>query len=278
MKLILLVWDGCERTVLKQLLLDKQLPALQSIIDIGGAVDIEVGPLTGTRPAHAEMFTGYDWRTTHVKSNMEWEYPPSGISVFERLLTKCSAILGKSYLNIGFDPPQMFQNWRPALTLYAGNNHWAHDEVSRYVMDCMSDEDKWLILGHYSEPDFLGHRHGCDSCTYRDAIKKNDEWLGRIIEVASPDMHYLVCTDHGFDQGGPHVGGYRWTHHYAPNAWAVSDFPLLHNGMMTDIAPTIYDAFGIDWRKFQPPLKGNSLTEEKSMFDLGEQPKPELIL
>lgn len=279
MKLIWLIWDGCERTVLKRLLKEDKLPNLASL---PYKIDIDVGCLTETRPAHAEMFTGYDWRVTGIKSNTHWDYPPSGLSIFERLHVYSAMILGKSYLNIGFDSPQMFGPWRPGLATYPGNGRWTREQVTQYVINHMCCADNWLLLGHYKQPDYIGHRHGSQSPEYETAIKHNDTGLNRIMEAAPPNTHYLVVTDHGFDQGGPHSQhveeGDWWLHWHAPNAWAVSDLPLLHNGTMVDIAPTVYDTFKIDWKLFQPPLKGNSLTEEKAIFDLDEQPKPELIL
>jgi len=84
--IILICWDGLDRSVLRELLDKQKLPNLKSLIDEGSLQDIEVaGHVTVTKPSHAEMLTGLDTATTGVYSNAVYRPIPEGCTIFERL-------------------------------------------------------------------------------------------------------------------------------------------------------------------------------------------------
>jgi predicted AlkP superfamily pyrophosphatase or phosphodiesterase len=83
---ILMSWDGFDRSVLKELLEKQKLPNLAALIKEGSLQDIDVrGHVTVTKPGHAEMTTGLDVKETGVVSNAVYQPIPEGYTIFERM-------------------------------------------------------------------------------------------------------------------------------------------------------------------------------------------------
>jgi bisphosphoglycerate-independent phosphoglycerate mutase (AlkP superfamily) len=131
---------------------------------------------------------------------------------------------------------------------------------------------------HFTEPDYVGHREGGESSeAYINAIRRNDEWLGRLREEIPVGDVTMVATDHGFDIGGPHRSPKNirpWLHDHASKAWLAANIPLRRRGIMIDIAPTIYDLMGVDHRSYFPPMRGTSLLRGENTWNLNEKPLP----
>lgn len=86
--IILISWDGFDRSVAQELLDKHQLPNLASVIQEGSFQPIEViGHVTVTKPGHAEMLTGLSAEQTKVFSNANYQPIPVGYTIFERLQT-----------------------------------------------------------------------------------------------------------------------------------------------------------------------------------------------
>lgn len=90
---ILIVWDGCQRAHLLEMLDSGDLPFLQSFINEGDYVDMELrdvnrfddGHKTNTKAGHATMLTGYGYSVHGVMANVKFDPVPDGLTVFERL-------------------------------------------------------------------------------------------------------------------------------------------------------------------------------------------------
>ena len=83
---ILISWDGLDRSVVKELLEKGELINLARLIREGSMQDIEViGHVTVTKPGHAEMLTGLNADQTGVYSNSKFQPIPEGDTIFERL-------------------------------------------------------------------------------------------------------------------------------------------------------------------------------------------------
>ncbi|MEK7270243.1 MAG: alkaline phosphatase family protein, partial [Planctomycetota bacterium] len=83
---LLISWDGLDRSVAKELLAKERLPNLAALIREGSLQDIDVrGHVTVTKPGHAEMLTGLGVETTGVYSNQRYRPIPAGLTIFERL-------------------------------------------------------------------------------------------------------------------------------------------------------------------------------------------------
>lgn len=116
----------------------------------------------------------------------------------------------------------------------------------------------FFFFVHFAEVDHKGHQDGENSEAYEQALISNDLWTGRIIETLKTlglyeETRLYVTSDHGFDEGGR-------SHRNAPRVFlATNDRNVCRKGDRADIAPTIYEAFGMNPREFQPALAGKSL-------------------
>lgn len=79
-------WDGTSRDKLEGLLKEGRLPVLQSIINEGSFVPIEITQgATVTKPGWAQIFTGYSTHVFRIKNNKFYGPIPHGQTIFEKL-------------------------------------------------------------------------------------------------------------------------------------------------------------------------------------------------
>lgn len=286
-RLVMIIWDGCERTRVKRLMAEGLLPNLSALAVQGSIVGLEAGPRTCTKPNHAIILTGYGPNATKVKDNATWEVVPEGLSIPERLTERLGGqqafstywTAGKPS-NVGADEGKVFQAARRYCVHYRPDLYQPMEHTTRSAV-------KWITLYghmpgfwfiHYRDPDATGHVYGEGSLEYSQAVIGLDTCLGEILAVCPSDMAVMVLADHGFDTGGPHgvndagLPGYR--HGYAPKSWLCCNRPLARGGNLLDVAPTVYDLYGIDPASFTPPLLGESLLQPRPEWDPDEQPKP----
>jgi hypothetical protein len=120
--------------------------------------------------------------------------------------------------------------------------------------------NKFFFFIHFAEVDAQGHKFGENSKQYNDALISDDAWTGTIIQKLKDlnlynDTLVYVTSDHGFDEG-------MKTHNDAPYVFmATNDKTIIRNGLREDIAPTIFDRFGVDLIKISPQLSGHSLNK-----------------
>jgi len=68
--------------------------------------------------------------------------------------------------------------------------------------DLRNDKETRLFVFDYSEADFCGHSYGGKSRQYKEALRKVDERIGKVLEVIETlddceDTAVIVCSDHG---------------------------------------------------------------------------------
>jgi predicted AlkP superfamily pyrophosphatase or phosphodiesterase len=88
--IILISWDGVDRSTIKELLAREKVPNLAHLLQEGSFQEIEVrGHATVTKPGHAEMLTGLSADVTGVYGNLHGTYRPipEGYTIFEHLQT-----------------------------------------------------------------------------------------------------------------------------------------------------------------------------------------------
>jgi len=118
----------------------------------------------------------------------------------------------------------------------------------------------FFFFVHFAEVDHSGHGHGENSKEYNDALISNDTWTGKIMDKVkelglADKTRYYITADHGFNEGGS-------GHSFAPYVFlATNDEQVKRNGRRQDVAPTVFEAFGLDLDKVQPKLDGISLTQ-----------------
>ncbi|MFH1619538.1 MAG: alkaline phosphatase family protein [bacterium] len=82
---VLIGWDGCQRSHMEDLLRAGSLPNLKKLIDEGGYVHTRVTTgATVTKPGWAEILTGYSAERLKITSNRNFAPIPRGYTVFER--------------------------------------------------------------------------------------------------------------------------------------------------------------------------------------------------
>lgn len=262
---VLVSWDGVQRSHLLEMLAQNRLPVLASMIASGALVSLEVTDhATDTKAGHSEMLTGLGPDATGVYSNTRFRAIPVGLTLFERVNAALGAqnvatvaVTGKQ-ANL----TEILANARASLDM-ASIESAAADAVGGRALSALEacKDDPFLAFFHFRDPDHAGHGSGENSAAYENAIVACDSWLGRILSkleelgMAARTAVY-VTTDHGFDEGAK-------THFNAPGIWLVAEEPVLGAGESAgdqkDVAATILARFGIDPAALEPPLPGSVL-------------------
>ena len=146
------------------------------------------------------------------------------------------------------------------------------NEVGDLYLDLLGDKalqfldtfgNRTYVMFFHADPDFYGHAFGENSPEYEAEFIRSDTWLGLVRDrIGASDTRIIVMADHGFDEdatGHPNAG----------DAWMITDIPIdpayvqqpdqKAFGTLRDVAPTILEHFGFDWRTFHPPMRGKSL-------------------
>jgi predicted AlkP superfamily phosphohydrolase/phosphomutase len=97
-------------------------------------------------------------------------------------------------------------------------------------------------------PDLFAVFQGVMNATYIF----HDQMLGRLLELAGPDVHVMIVSDHGFLSGAT-----RPTHEVDPAQWhrnfgmfvlagpGIKKDAIVHGATLLDIAPTVLALFGL---------------------------------
>lgn len=292
---ILISWDGLDRSAVRKMYTQKTLPNLMALTDEGSWHKIDVvGHRTCTKPGHAEMLTGLSAEITGVFSNSDFQPIPEGYTVFEKLQEhfgkdKIRTIMVTGKLaHVGGRGPdvvriemekkaknpkqlQKIQNREvKGEPFYLTKNHLdVFDNAQRDASEtgplCLKylDEyksDRLFAFLHFSDPDHSGHKYGSSSQEYLDAAAECDKGLGEIVSWLKSENLYdrtviYVMADHGFDKNAK-------THNDAPNSWLVTNDPDVgKDGIIADVPATILARFGVDVNILEPPLLGKPLFE-----------------
>jgi hypothetical protein len=121
----------------------------------------------------------------------------------------------------------------------------------------------FFFFVHFAQVDHAGHKHGENSKEYNNALISNDLWTGKIIEKVQQlglgeKTQFYITADHGFNED-------KKGHSFAPYVFlATNNKDVSRNGRRQDVAPTIFEAFGLDIGTLEPPLDGISLTKPDS--------------
>lgn len=95
--IILIGWDGCQRSRLQAMVQANQVPNLIALGKSGALVNIDAtSGATDSRAGWAQILTGYTPQVTGVYSNARYQAIPPGDTVFERLKTA----LGKDFITM----------------------------------------------------------------------------------------------------------------------------------------------------------------------------------
>ena len=95
---------------------------------------------------------------------------------------------------------------RPRYWLPYDESYPANDRVDRVLqwLDLQAAERPTLILLYFEDADTAGHENGPDSPSVREAIKRLDAYLGRLLRGLADRINIVVLSDHGMSATGPH--------------------------------------------------------------------------
>ncbi len=263
---ILISWDGVQRSHLLELYDRGRLPYLSALSRAGTWIPVEISDhATDTKAGHAEMLTGYGPAVTGVYSNGGYRAIPAGLTLFERLEAHfgeegiaTAAITGK-YGNLY----EILKNALPEVDRSVVEQADAEVVGGRALATLEAFRDqRFFSFFHFGDPDHAGHAFGENSREYSQAIETCDRWLGAILgKLAALGLEertlVYVTTDHGFDEG-------ERTHRNAPEVFLATNDPDLvrpqdREADQKDIAPTILARFGVDLASLEPALPGRPL-------------------
>lgn len=300
---VLIGWDGTDRGTLINLLEAGKLPNLKKIMQAGSFVETEITTgKTETKPGWAEILTGYSSQTVGVISNrVEYKPIPKGYTIFEKLKKQgiLTIFLAGKRSNLGalgphsiwvngprdswdleevwskdVPPPkadelikhegQPYALTKESLDVYQ-NGLGKGEAVIKKALECIKQfrNSRFFLFAHFEEPDEQGHVYGGYSDEYKQAILKDDLWLGKIISelkncgIYEKTLIYVV-NDHGFDINGRQ-------HKYEPHTFLVTNDSkvIQKTGDRKDITPTLLSRYGFDLNKISPALEGHPLNEKK---------------
>ena len=280
---LLISWDGMDRTVLKEMLDANRLPNVAAIIRDGSLQEIEVrGHGTETMPGHAEMLTGLAAQTTGVITNHRYQPIPEGLTIFERVqkqlgMDNVRTIMAASKADkLGGRGPGESPDGPKGEPYFLAKKHLdvydAHDRsagetgplflkyMARLKPPAGAAWPRFLAFVHFSDPDAAGHAHGAASAEYRLAAIACDQAVGAFVAWLKKEKLYdrtfiYVTADHGFDRNAK-------SHYNAPHVWlATNDKAVTKGGTLADVPATILERFGVDLTKLEPKLIGAPLTK-----------------
>jgi hypothetical protein len=165
---------------------------------------------------------------------------------------------GKKYLVVSGSP---YYNMYTALEVwdYGLIKDQTVGERAMELLEKYKDKPFFFFV-HFAQVDASGHKNGENSTQYNDALISNDLWTGKILEKLkqlglADNTDIYITADHGFDEDAKR-------HTFAPYVFlATNNKAVNRNGRRQDIAPTIYENFGVDISKFEPRLDGISMTK-----------------
>lgn len=296
---ILISWDGLDRSVVEELLSKNRLPNLAKLINEGSYRKIEiVGHPTCTKPSHAEMLTGLSAEKTGVFSNRDYKPIPEGYSIFERVQEhlggkdKIRTIMVAGKLaNIGGRSPEEIkaqiekiknkQNKKKAYRQAYSSTVLNHGEPfyltkkSLDVFDVASRNAQVVgqlslkYLEQFKEPRFLAFIHFSDP----DHMGHKHSMASEEYRQAAVDcdkwlgeiINWLK-NQNLYDKTLIYVTtdhGFdkdAKTHGNAPHGWlATNDKAVKRDGFLADIPATILWRFGVNLENLDPKLIGKPL-------------------
>lgn len=245
------IWDGTEKTVVKKLYNSGNLPFLGSVGQMFNLTSNEecfdgTCMKTKTKPQHATMLTGCLADVHGVYSNAKYQLIPDGITVYELIeaanpdyrtahISGKGPNFGKSTFGNVIEDVDLFE-----VEIYPS----VATDISIDLMNQWKDHN-FFIVCHFRNPDNRGHRFGVDSSEYKKSLRENDVQLGRLLSAlqangVDAETIVYVLSDHGF--GCPLLTN----HLCSPHTFIVSnDANLTGDIFMKDVAGFFLSHFGL---------------------------------
>lgn len=186
-------------------------PAIWSMLDTGvGTLNARTDvDFTVTLPNHVGMVTGRPVEVADGGHGVEFNrdrpgarVPPGPDGVPRSIFTSVHAGGGTSVVFSGKTKFDIFANTWPD-----GVNEITIDpdqaELTDAAVDTLAHQRPTLTFVHLADPDKVGHRVGWESPAYRDAVRRADDAVARLLEVVRTDRRLragtavVLTSDHG---------------------------------------------------------------------------------
>lgn len=153
------------------------------------------------------------------------------LNMFAKRLAECASLHAVTTALMEEQP------WDFCTAYYEAIDHIGHDFMAFHPPRV-----------EYARPDLFEVFQGVMNATY----EFHDQMLGRLIELAGPDAHIMIVSDHGFHNGatrpGPTVDPAEWHRNFGMFLLAgpgIKKDALVHGATLLDIAPTVLALFGL---------------------------------
>jgi predicted AlkP superfamily pyrophosphatase or phosphodiesterase len=289
--LIMMGWDGAGLNNVNVMLKEGKLPNLAALLNNGAhLVPLEVIANTVTQSSWTQAFTGLTYDQTGVLGNGNFAIRygekfstefSKGAQVFNGLNFYIRRVPFEHTIVKAIKEKDIKIGWFSAKQLGALDDIRYNADKSQIAMGSTKGDNYLSILSDgvirfisgkrdyflffLTSPDYYGHIYGENGDRYLQEIVRSDEALGIIMQHLDREKtRVIVIADHGFDEN-------KKSHYNAPDSWMVTDLPI-HSaywlqekqrafGTVRDVAPTILEWYGIDYKSRVPQIRGKSLLE-----------------
>lgn len=135
----------------------------------------------------------------------------------------------------------------PKVATYDLQPEMSAKAVADTVVEGLQSDKYDFILVNFANPDMVGHTGVLGAAI--QAMEAVDEAVGRVVEaVANSDGKLLICADHGNCEKMANEDGSPFTSHTTNPVpiILVGDSRSLHDGRLSDVAPTVLDLMEIN--------------------------------
>lgn len=190
--------------------LRENIPVRDSLLSEGVLItNFRNNGTTFTNPGHAAICTG---NYENIANNGS-QYPtyPSFMHLWlkssHELASKCCVIASKDKLHIltNCTYPSFQNQYRPYFDCGVngdGTGGYRADSVTfAHIINTLDTKRPRLLVVNFKDPDYYGHL--ADSLSYIEAIRKTDQYVGKIWAYIQSNPHYkdkttlIVTNDHG---------------------------------------------------------------------------------
>lgn len=156
-----------------------------------------------------------------------------------------------SFFNGGVEAPNDYEERvlipSPKVATYDLQPEMSAKAVADTVVNGIESNQFDFILVNFANPDMVGHTGVLDAAI--QAMEAVDEAVGRVVAaVEKAEGKLLICADHGNCEKMANEDGSPFTSHTTNPVPVVllGDSRSLHDGALSDVAPTILDLMEIE--------------------------------
>ncbi|MCP4051370.1 MAG: alkaline phosphatase family protein [bacterium] len=257
--------DGVSRNTFYQLLHKNKLPGIQKIIDRGNYRNLDISNHPSERLlCYTELFSGYCNEFITTQDTKTSVFLPGIVTVFERLKEHIPS------LNTGIIVSSINNSDKGSLlkilleeistqsiTVYPETSRSAKTVAALASDFIINNQDPFFLFFNFTDVEHMGHKYREGAEVYSQALIECDKALKKVINTLYKsnrwnNTEFFITTNYGFSKKSKN-------HKLVKKSWIASTMKIRYKGYQSWIVPTIYTSYRINWKSFQPKLKGSSL-------------------